>query len=91
MADEQKRAELISAGQAAAFASDLANTNIKKYLELHSDVGARFVMRIADAQARFVMKIADETLAEASDIVRRSADLAARNLQAFIAIEKGED
>lgn len=90
MTNEQKRAELLSAGEAAAFASELANANIRKYLELHSDRGAKFGMKITDAQAKFSMKIADETVTETSEIVRRSADLAARNLQAFIATEKGE-
>jgi len=90
MTDEQKKAELLSAGEAAAFASELANANIRKYLELHGDSGARFVMKIADEKARFVMKIADDTIAEASEIVRRSAELAARNLQEFISRDKGE-
>lgn len=87
---DKKKAELISAAQAASFSTELANLNIKKYLELHGGSGAKFVMKIADDQAHFVMKIADETIAEASEIVRRSAELAAKNLQEFIKKEKGE-
>ncbi|MFM7459806.1 MAG: hypothetical protein ACKO15_03070, partial [Burkholderiales bacterium] len=66
MSDE-KKAELISAAQAASFATELANLNIKKYLELHGGSSAVFVMKIPDEQAaHFVMKIAEDTIAETS-------------------------
>lgn len=90
MTEQQKKAELLSAAEAAAFAADFARTNIKKFLELHSGEHAHFVMKIAEGGAQFNMKIAEETKDKVAKIVEASAELAASNLQEFLKRQKGE-
>lgn len=68
------------------------NTYLKNdeahYVMKIANENAHFVMKITDENARFVMKIADETLSEVSRLVRESAELASKNLQEFIRLQK---
>lgn len=85
--DNKKKAELLSAAEVAAFTANFAQNNITKYLEMHSSLGAKFVMKIA-GEAHLVMKIANDTEQEVSRLVRESAELASKNLQEFIKRQK---
>lgn len=77
--DPKKKSEEQQAAEAAAFAAELASANIRKYLELHGE-----------DKAKWVMKLIDETSAEAKKIVDASAALAAARLSKYLALKGGK-
>lgn len=84
MTDGQGEDQLLITGEAAACALELANSNIRKYLELHKDVGAVVVMNASESTA-VAPSDTESTIEEAYKTARESAALAAKRLQEFLA------
>jgi len=74
MATKKELAEKLEVARLAAHASDIAASNIRRYLEIHAE-SAAVVNR--------VMKIADELTEEMQKVIEASADLAAKSLKKF--------
>ena len=71
-------AELLAAAHAAMATADFARANIERYLQLHGG-----------SAPPHIMKIATEATLGLTKLVRDSAELAAKTLEAFVKLHRG--
>lgn len=80
--DKEQLRELQEVSKRATLASDLAKTNIEKYLELHHDEN------LIEVNKPLVMKIAEDADAELKNVVDTTVKAAISNLQRYLELKQ---